>query len=471
MTLPIRSRYALGFTLIELLVAMVLGLLVTTGIITVFISTSSSNRAQTQLATLQEAGRFAVTQLKNDLSMANGQYCSNTGGNASPSTAGPYLDGLRTPTVYAAGSALTSALNDSTTPWGSAPYPAAPAASYSLPSFMSMRGYDCTTTACTPMDPSSAENTNGFSIPAMGTTVGSRVAGAAVLTVRYINPASGWAIMPPGSATGSTMVSNANGTLSITLSPLNTGTAAAEPPAANFLSGDLAMLADCSNAQVFTVALSSGVLTSAGTGTTTGYNYIEPNGQQGMAAPKLFDFNRDYQTVTYYLKVVNNGDGNGHTTGALMRRVNGGTTNATHNGSENELVRGVERMDFLYGVEYPDGTIRYLHASDVDASNSTTPGCMGVMTLPINGSTDPGCLWRAVTSIQIDLLVDGQIPLFTLLQNDMKYTYATDGVLTPTEPGTTGSTGFSVSPTQQGFVNQMIRREFTAVVSVRNFNP
>ena len=56
-----------GFTLIELMIAMVLGLLVAAGIVTVFASTSSSNKPQNQLAQLQEAGRFAVTRISTDL--------------------------------------------------------------------------------------------------------------------------------------------------------------------------------------------------------------------------------------------------------------------------------------------------------------------------------------------------------------------------------------------------------------------
>ncbi len=64
------------------MVAMVLGLLVAGGIITVFSSTSSSSKAQTQLARLQEEGRFAISRLGGDLRMANGQYCNNSGGAA-----------------------------------------------------------------------------------------------------------------------------------------------------------------------------------------------------------------------------------------------------------------------------------------------------------------------------------------------------------------------------------------------------
>lgn len=138
-------------------------------------STSSSNRAQTQLARLQEEGRFAVTRLKQDLSMANGQYCTNSGGVAKPAVASQvYLDGLRAPKVYAKD--VTSAMVDvATTPWattsGTNTYPAKPAADYTFPSYLSMRGYECTTSTCTPGDPSL------IGIPAMGTNVGDRVKG------------------------------------------------------------------------------------------------------------------------------------------------------------------------------------------------------------------------------------------------------------------------------------------------------
>ena len=195
---PARLRRQYGLTLVELMVAMVLGLLVAAGIVTVFSSTSSSSKAQNQLARLQEEGRFAITRLGTDLRMANGQYCTNTGGVAKPGAGGTYLDHLRSPKVYAtslvgAAGAVSGALSDITTTWGGASgsggnYPASPAAAYSMPSFLFMRGYDCTLAACTPVDPASA------GLPAMGTTLGKRVKGADVITVRYIHPASGWTI-------------------------------------------------------------------------------------------------------------------------------------------------------------------------------------------------------------------------------------------------------------------------------------
>lgn len=441
-------RRQTGLTLIELMVAMVLGLIVSAGIITVFMSTSNGNRAQTQLANLQEAGRFAVTRLKGDLRMANGQYCTNSGGVAKAAASSQvYLDGLRSPKVYSKGA--VDAMADVTTGWGATSgtntYPDAPTAPYSLPSYLSMRGYDCSKTACLPADP----HATVAAIPEMGTAAGDRVVGADVITVRYVNSSRGWAVVDDG-ITGTHLAvatSSPNVIQSITLAQSNTS----EPPVADF-GGDVAMLADCSNAQVFTVSNTAGVLTPV-----SAKNLSTPAPQKPLSAPKVFDFNRDYQTVTYFLRVVDNGSG--HTTGALIRRVNGGDVD--HAGSEDELVRGVERMDFRYGVEDANGKIRYLTADQVDKADGIT--CPPPEP---NAITTAGCLWRAVSSIEINLVIDGQVPLYSLTAPELAYSYGVDGNTAPVAPS-----AHTITPSDQGFVDQMLRREFTTVVSVRNFNP
>lgn len=453
MTTSDRPSFQSGVTLIELMVAMVLGVLVATGIASVFISTSASSRVQTQLAELQENGRFAITKLSSDLRMANGQYCTNTGGVAQQGTGGLYLDHLRTPSVYAksligAAGAISGGLYDVTTAWGTTSggvtYPAAPTAMYSMPAFLFMRGYDCALNSCNPVDPTVT------GLPAMGTTDGSRVKGAAVLTLRYVNPSSGWTI----GATGGTTIATSSGVgtiSSITLQQL-TG----EPPVSNFTNGDLAMLADCSDAQIFAVKNSGGVLTPDSSNNFPG---SAPTATQPQSAPKVFDLNRDFQTVTYYLKVVSlNNDGTAPFTGALMRRVNGGTTN-TNSGSEDEIVRGIERLDFAYGVQDASGSTSYLTASQIEASSNCPPA-------ELNSLTTAGCLWRSVTSIEVSALMDGQTPLYTLRNDEMNYAYSIDGINTPQAPGAR-----TINPVAQGFTNQLLRREFIALVAVRNYNP
>jgi type IV pilus assembly protein PilW len=448
------SRATRGFTLIELMVAMVLGLLVAAGIVTVFASTSSSNKAQNQLAQLQEAGRFAVTRMGTDLRMANGQYCTNTGGVAKVGSGGSALDHIRAPKVYAkkligAAGAVSGALGDVTTAWGSGSYPAAPTAPYTMPSFLFMRGYDCTLTACLPVDP----NTTISTIPAMGTAINNRVKGADVLTVRYVNPAAGWAIGGAGSSLATS--SSAATITSITLNPQ-----AGEPPVSNAVNGDLFMLADCSNAQIFpATASSTGVITPVAN-TTDGFGTGAanlPTAQEPESAPKVFDVNRDFQTVTYYLKLVSvNNDGNAPFTGALMRRVNGVTGRG---GSEDELVRGVERLDFRYGVQDANGKISFLSAKDVDAATSCPPG-------ELDALTSTGCLWRGIVSIEVSLLMDGQTPLYTLVGNQLNYRYSADANTALLPPS-----GHAIKPSDQGFPDQLLRREFSVLVPVRNYNP
>ncbi len=445
MTAMIHSPRQRGFTLIELMVAMVLGLLVAAGIVTVFSSTSSSNKAQTQLARLQEEGRFAITRLTDDLRLANAQYCSSTGGVATNSGSnGLYMDSLRAPKVYAKD--LLGALSDVTTQWAASPYPAAPTSPYYMPAFLSMRGYDCTKTACTPVDPHATVS----AIPAMGTAVGDRVVGTSILTLRYMNSARGWAL----DGTSSAVTADAAGKLlSITVSP-----AAGEPPLTDFAAGDLAMLADCSNAQIFAAtAPSAGVLT---VDSANNFNGSAPISIQPQSAPRLFDVNTDLLTVTYYAQVVDNG--NGQKTGALIRRVNG---------TSEEIVRGVERLNFLYGVENSDGSTQYLSASDVDSRVGGTFDCP--LSVPSVDSAAPsinpvGCMWRAVKSVDVRILMDGQVPLYTLAPNDLMFTYASDGNTTPKPPDDPSR---AVTPADQGFVNEMLRREFSALVSVRNYNP
>lgn len=452
-----------GVTLIELMVAMVLGLLVAAGIVTVFASTSTNNKTQTQLATLQEEGRFAMARIKSDLGALNSQYGGNTGGNASQASTGqPYQDGLRSPSVYAyssASSLLTGALSDVTTAWGATSggtvaYPTEPASGpYSMPSYLMMRGYDCNLTDCAPVDPNDTIST----IPAMGTAVGDRVLGAAVLTVRYLNADRGWAIAA-SSATGTTLTPNTDGN---TLKQINLVQQTGEPPITDIQANDLIMLANYSGAQIFA---------ASGQGTNTllpsGLNYTTPTAMVGTNAIKVFDFNTDFQTVTYYLKVVDNGSG--HTTGGLFRRVNGGDKN--HKGVDEEIVRGVERLDFRYGIIDEQGNLRFLTANEVDTATDTSGNainCPPGETSPVASGELRGCLWRAVQSIEVDLLMDGQIPLYTLNPDEEKYSYSFDA----NSKTLSSPDSHAVTPTNQGFANQMLRREFTALIAVRNYNP
>src|SRR6185437_11787207 len=347
-----RRRMA-GLSLIEMMIALVMALIVAAGIITVFASTSSSNKVQQQMAALQEEGRFAIQTLRTDLGNANGAYCANSGGNASLVAAGISLDSLNAPTVTSnAIASVNAALYDDTTPLDD------PGQAFALPSFVFMRGYDCTAAACTPVDPKTASTTP---LPAMGIALGDRVPGTSVLTMRYLKPNSGWAIVPVGGV-GSTITANSDGSVNaINLVP--TGN---EPLTSYFGAGDLGILADCSAAYVFGA---SGQGSS--TITVSGANHAKPKipDLTGGAAPRLFDFNKDFQTVTYYLKVVcaDNTNPCTHTTGELERRVGGL--------GDQPMVRGIERLDFRYGVIDSSGNTQFLTAAQVDNNNGGAIAC------------------------------------------------------------------------------------------------
>lgn len=452
---PIHAKFSLrrsqGMTLIELMIAMFLGLLVSAGIISVFVSTSKSTRAQEQQARLQETGRFAIQQLTDSLRMVGASYCSGSGGTGEQKTGGSVLvDTLRAPTILATGLSFP----DNTTPFGATGYPAEPTVKYSLPSFFYMRGYDCNATTCNPMDPSALPG-----IPAMGPSDGNRVVGADVLTIRHINPDLGWQV-----GSDETMALTGVRLDSITLSP-ETG----EPDPTAIASGNhLVMLGDCSNQQVFSTNFNgSDTFTVDPVG---GGNMEMPtatNTPAQRSAPKLFLFDRAFTTVTWYLQVVDDGSAAGTTTGALIRRVNG---------VDQELARGVERLDFRFAVENAIGNTLFLTANQVDAGVSGVncpeqpPGMPG---LPVGGGPAPsdtvqGCLWRGIKAIEVSMLLDGQQRLPSLADQVLAYSYSPDGSSAPQPPD---DTSHAILYSAQGFDRAMIRREFSTLVSVRNHNP
>jgi type IV pilus assembly protein PilW len=447
----LRRSAARGVTLIELMVAMVLGLLVAAGIITLFLSTSSSNRVQTQLARLQEDGRFAIGELNDDLGMATGLYCNNTGGIATASSSGIYLDGLRTPKVFS--KTFMAGLSDNTTPWattsGTNTYPAVPTAPYSMPSFTFMRGYSCTgTTACKPVPVTFL----GGGLNTAGTAVGNRLVGTDVLTVRYLDSSRGWRL-----GGSSAVVGASDGSLKqITLSP-----SASEPPVTAFV-GPTALLADCSGAQIFDV-------TGSKTATLTpdaGNNLGTPLALQPQSAPRLFDFRTALQNVTYFVQVVSDdGTATGVKTGALMRRINGTS------GTDQELIRGVERLTFRYGVEDASGGVRYLTADQVDSRAANTITCPP--TASSLTPTDPGCLWRAVKSIEVSMLLSSQVDMPNLTTPETAFLFTPDqtGAFAPVYPTETDTSKLAIKPSDQGFPNKRLRRQFTSLVMLRNYNP
>lgn len=68
------TRRQRGLTLVELLIALVMGLVLLLGVITVFMANKQTYRHQDALARLQENGRFAINRLERDIRRAGGTF-------------------------------------------------------------------------------------------------------------------------------------------------------------------------------------------------------------------------------------------------------------------------------------------------------------------------------------------------------------------------------------------------------------
>lgn len=71
------TRKQVGLSLVELMVALVLGLLLSAGVITIFISAKQDYQVQDAVSQVQENGRFSLEFLANDIRMAGYSGCSN----------------------------------------------------------------------------------------------------------------------------------------------------------------------------------------------------------------------------------------------------------------------------------------------------------------------------------------------------------------------------------------------------------
>ena len=110
-----KTRNSNGFSLIELMIALVLGLLLSTGIVTVFTGSKQSSELNIALADMQESARFALNQLSSDIRMSGYQGCKDI------SRGSTNILALDAPTedlekTFASGSVVTTQANWTPTP-------------------------------------------------------------------------------------------------------------------------------------------------------------------------------------------------------------------------------------------------------------------------------------------------------------------------------------------------------------------
>lgn len=432
---PMPARAA-GFSLLEIMIALALGLLLSVGILSLFGTTSSTNKLQNGLARLQEAGRFAVTRMQGDLRSSGGQYCSNFSGNGTVGTSVPMI-ARSAPVVFAENLAFADGINSIDS--SGVPTAAAATGSYILSPRYFIQGYTCDT-------PSDCAAGMPAFLPAQNLVAGGRLPASDVLTVRY-QRGSGWPV--PGANTCST-----GGTL--TFAPQ------AKDDPVNFdpaLGAQLAVVSDCVNSSVVPVAAFAGTTLTLGNVLASGVG--EPActnpGERDM---RVFNFSRDFVTVTYSVELREDESPDARPNSPAPRRLIPTLVRRENGGDAQELVRGVDQLKFLYGVQDGSGDTRYLTAAEVDAGViPCPPRPEGAATAP-GTAHEPGCLWRSVRTIEARLLVNTGDELMTLDPASLEYHYM--GVdFTPTE----------TSEMPSGLLSgRTLRREFIAFASNRNYN-
>lgn len=434
-----------GFTLVELMVAVLLGILVSIGLVTLFSATSKANRVQEGLAQLQENGRYAINRLNYDLRLESRQLMSASGFLVSAPGTNGVVNPVLAPQVYVANLPFPDGNLGAPATWDAS----GTMSWWPLSPRYFMQGYECGSSCTVPV---------ATGAPASGTAVGQRVQKSDVLLVRYLNT-HGWS-----SYNGEVTTTCAGPNLtSVTLTPV-TGSPI-NSPASNFATNDLAMLTYSNGAAyVFQVSVAGNVLTPTNilhAGTIGGCS----NSGTGPEVT-LFNFSRNFITATYWLQLVADQNSSGRRIPSLWRREADNIGNV----SAVELIPGAEQLDFLYGVQASDGSTRYLTADDVQASTAVTcPLPPSQYTQFIPGTMEAsGCLWRAVKTIEVHVLIDSVNNMYDLNRAEMAYLY------NPSYGSSFTYDGVAAPPTNQiGGIpfGSMMRREFVSLVSIRNFNP
>jgi type IV pilus assembly protein PilW len=413
-----------GFTIIELLVAMAIGLVVLGALVTLLVQTNQANRINTGAARMQENARFALDLISRDLRLTGAQYCSSFE-NVYPERGFNVLRALR---VHADGP-MPNGLPDFNTVLPPRPVTATPIEPFLLSPRFFIQGHECDAAACLPALDVLGADAPG--IPAMGTSAGQRPLRSDVLTVRFLAQ-DGLPLLLGAGANGP-----------------NPFTVIGDPATdLDFLPGDLLMLADCSTAEVFEADVAGSVVRpsddndAGGTRNFLGSYIFEDD-------DRLFNFSRGFRTVSFYLQNRADPDEPGRLIPVLMRRING---------VAEELVEGVERLDFRYVVEDAFNGRHVLTAQQVQAGVSAAGVALQCQPPPTGLiAQEPGCLWRSVGNVEVSLLVNTVENVLGTPSGP--YTYSFDDLVdaAPTTPMPHG-----LPP------ERMLRREFIARVALRN---
>jgi len=180
-----------GFSLIELMIAMVIGLIILLGLVSLFTSSSALNRAQTGMSVLQENGRYAISRLKTDIESAGRRHCSSV---AMPTSSTTNWDQGYEMSVWSVDSNVnftnglpnSSDINLDGTDADQLGDTAVTTPTYPLDSRYFLMGHECGAAACLPNETTTFGADFSTNFASAGTGNGDRAPMTDILTMRYL---------------------------------------------------------------------------------------------------------------------------------------------------------------------------------------------------------------------------------------------------------------------------------------------
>lgn len=380
-----QSSVARGYSLIELLIALLLGLVLTAGMLSVFSGNKRSAELNSAISNLQENARFALDSISRDVRMAGFQGCTPISGGSVNILAAdaPITDtalGLRS-------SAIWGSVVDSATSWQ-------------------------------PMPPWGT-GANGFNIP----TAIPGIPDTHVLAVQF-GDADTYRLSQPVGGTGSP---DASGMIFLD--------ASTSAPSADIQVGDLAIISDCIDGDLFEVTgvtdagLETIIEHDAGPNVSGTFTTAYGRGTAQRRQTMVMRFN----ARVYFVGDTGEVDENGNAVTALYQM------DPPFDGSNPpvEIVQGVEAFVVSFEVSDAVGRRRTVAAGDATFN-------------PAN-----------VTSVRIGILMASQDPI---AEQDDNTTYSLAGVEVP--PVTSGNASAG-EPAHAG--DRRFRLAFNTTIKVRNF--
>ncbi|GJM09035.1 MAG: hypothetical protein DHS20C11_13110 [Lysobacteraceae bacterium] len=422
-------RLQRGFTIVELMLGLVLGVFLMLGMITLFSSVNIVYNEGQEIARLQENVRFALETMSRDIRMSSHRYCSSFNNK-------PGKPDLRnSPRVLVA-----AAIEGVPTDGSIAGIPALPnttGTSYQLPNSYFIQGHECNFTDgdCDPVVPDYLDVPDDH-----GTSDGERAFGTDVLTMRYFG------------SEGQILAAD----MADPTAPVPVSSTKPNGAAVSYSNGDVLVVADCDEADIFEVSSTSG----------TAPVLIDFSGSGNVGSPpslsKAYGRSEDARifeltSTSYYIAFREDAvTGDKYST---LRRV--------RNGNDQELVPGVDRLDFRYGVDRRDTCPADPVTGAIISCQTAFLTAAEIEDESVGNCGSAGCLWRQVVSVEVNILMSTVNPIGSA--TNQPFTYMNTN-FTPPDGIPRCEDDADADTCDDDNPDGLLRREFQAVISFRNMN-